>query len=109
MSAGHCRRPDDREPATEEHEMNSPRVRPSVALMGVAALAFAAASASAVAGPIVDKNLEAVLRTQVFEKRDKTDELTEEDLKKVYIVKEGKKKGIKDLTGIEKCVNLLEL
>lgn len=64
---------------------------------------------SALAGPISDKALEAVLRTQVFEKRDKTDELTEEDLKKVYVVKEGVGKGIKDLTGIDKCVNLLEL
>lgn len=57
------------------------------------------------AGPIPDKGLEAAVRQQVFEKRDKTDELTEEDLKKVFIL-EGKNKGIKDLTGLEKCPNL---
>ncbi len=60
---------------------------------------------TAAAGPIPDKGLEAAVRQQVFEKRDKTDELTEEDLKKVFIL-EGKNKGIKDLTGLEKCPNL---
>jgi len=57
------------------------------------------------AGPIPDKALEAVVRQQVFEKRDKPDELTEDDLKKVFIL-EGRNKGIKDLTGLEKCPNL---
>ncbi|MCY2967384.1 MAG: leucine-rich repeat domain-containing protein, partial [Planctomycetota bacterium] len=60
---------------------------------------------AAAAGPIPDKGLEAAVRQQVFEKRDKTDELTEEDQKKVFIL-EGKNKGIKDLTGLEKCPNL---
>ena len=62
----------------------------------------------AVAGTIPDKNLEAALRTQVFEKRDKTDELTDDDLKKIFVLK-AKGKGIRDLTGLEKCVNLHEL
>jgi hypothetical protein len=57
------------------------------------------------AGPIADKALEAVVRQQVFEKRDKPDDLTEEDLKKVFIL-EGSNKGIKDLSGLEKCPNL---
>jgi len=57
------------------------------------------------AGPIPDKGLEAAVRQQVFEKRDKPDELTEDDLKKVFIL-EGRNKGIKDLTGLEKCPNL---
>jgi len=57
---------------------------------------------------IPDKNLEAALRAVIFDKRDKTDELTEEDLKKVYVL-EGKGKGIRDLTGIEHCTNLMQL
>jgi S-ribosylhomocysteine lyase LuxS involved in autoinducer biosynthesis len=60
----------------------------------------------AAAGPIPDKNLEAVVRSYIFEKKDKPDELTDEDLKKVFTL-EGKGKGIKDLTGLEKCTNLL--
>lgn len=63
---------------------------------------------AASAGPIPDKNLEAVVRSVIFEKKDKPDELTDEDLKKVFILK-GKGKGIKDLSGLEKCTNLLEL
>jgi len=57
------------------------------------------------AGLIPDKALEAAVRSQVFEKKDKTDELTEDDLKKVFIL-EAKGKGIKDLSGLEKCINL---
>lgn len=63
----------------------------------------------ALSGPIPDKNLEAVVRAVIFEKKDKSDELTDDDLKKVFVLKEGAGKGIKDLTGLEKCVNLLEL
>jgi len=65
-------------------------------------------AAPVVAGPIPDKALEAAVRRQVFEKRDKPDELTEDDLKKVFIL-EGRNKGIKDLTGLEKCPNLAEI
>ena len=63
---------------------------------------------SASAGIFPDKNLEAAVRALIFEKKDKTDELTEEDAKKVFLL-ESKGKGIKDLTGIEKCTNLLQL
>lgn len=92
-------------------------IRPSVRALFVSlaiggagqALLFEGAARSALGGPIPDKALEAVVRTQIFEKKDKTDELTEDDLKKVYVLKEGSGKGIKDLTGLEKCVNLLEL
>jgi hypothetical protein len=53
-----------------------------------------------------DKNLEAAVRWLILEKRnDPTKELTEEDLKKIFLL-EAKGKGIKDLTGLEKCVNL---
>ncbi|HTI49594.1 MAG TPA: leucine-rich repeat domain-containing protein [Planctomycetaceae bacterium] len=67
-----------------------------------------ATSRSAPAGPIPDKALEAVVRSVIFDKKDKPDELTDDDLKKVYIL-EGKGKGIKDLAGLEKCINLLQL
>lgn len=62
------------------------------------------AAAAAVAIP--DKNLEAALRSLVFEKKDDPKkELTEEDLNKIFIM-QAKGKGIKDLTGLEKCLNL---
>jgi hypothetical protein len=70
--------------------------------------AVCATSRAALAGPIPDKALEAVVRSVIFDKKGKPDELTEDDLKKVYIL-EGKGKGIKDLTGLEKCINLLQL
>jgi internalin A len=60
------------------------------------------------AGPIPDKNLEAAVRAVIFDKKDKPDDLTDDDLKKVFIL-EARGKGIKDLTGLEKCVNLLQL
>lgn len=55
-----------------------------------------------------DKNLEAAVRSVIFDKKDNTAEITDDDLKKVFVL-EGKGKGIKDLTGMEKCVNLLQL
>src|SRR3984893_11317220 len=62
---------------------------------------------SAQAG-LPDKNLEAAVRAVIFEKKDKTDEITDDDLKKVFVL-EARGKGIKDLSGMEKCVNLLQL
>jgi internalin A len=76
----------------------------AVSLVTLALLSGGVPAARA-AGPIPDKGLEAAVRQQVFEKRDKPDELTEDDLKKVFIL-EGRNKGIKDLTGLEKCPNL---
>ena len=55
-----------------------------------------------------DKNLEAVVRSVIFDKKDNNAEITDDDLKKVFVL-EGKGKGIKDLTGMEKCTNLLQL
>src|SRR5262245_19826201 len=55
-----------------------------------------------------DANLEAAVRTQVFEKRNNTQPLTEEDLKKVFILHADEKK-IKDLKGLDKCTNLREI
>lgn len=57
------------------------------------------------AAAIPDKKLEAALRSVIFDKKNSTDELTDDDLKKVFVL-EAKGKGITDLTGLEKCVNL---
>src|SRR5580698_1371747 len=54
-----------------------------------------------------DKNLEAAVRAVIFEKKDNTAEITDDDLKKVFVL-EARGKGIKDLSGMEKCVNLLQ-
>lgn len=55
-----------------------------------------------------DKALEAAVRKQVFTKRDNQEPITAEDVASVSII-EGKKAGIKDLTGIEKCTALASL
>src|SRR6476659_1283793 len=52
-----------------------------------------------------DKNLEAALRYYILDKREGTAELTDDDLKKIFVF-EAKGKGIKDLTGLEKCPNI---
>src|SRR4029450_8530766 len=82
--------------------------RNKVLMTSIVALSlFSPRSQSARAG-LPDKNLEAVVRSVIFEKKDNTNEITDDDLKKVFVLK-GKGKGIKDLTGMEKCTNLLEL
>ena len=71
-----------------------------------AALQLALQPALAVVFP--DKNLEAALRALVFEKRDKPDELTDDDLRKISTL-EAKGRKIQSLAGLEKCTNLLLL
>jgi Leucine-rich repeat (LRR) protein len=73
----------------------------------LATLAFALPQAAAAADFFPDDNLEAVIRDIVRKKSDK-EELTEDDLKNVYIL-HAQGKGIKDLTGVEKCPNLAEV
>jgi hypothetical protein len=56
---------------------------------------------SAAAVQFQDKNLEAALRAMVFDKKDQpAQELTEDDLKKIFGL-EAKGKGIQDLKGLE--------
>jgi Leucine-rich repeat (LRR) protein len=52
-----------------------------------------------------DKNLETAVRALIFDKKDPAKELTDDDLKKVYVL-EAKGKGIRDLRGLEKCTSL---
>jgi Leucine-rich repeat (LRR) protein len=73
----------------------------SVAIFVLGGLASIASAAS----PIVDKNLEAAIREERHEPKN---ELTDEMLKNVYFL-DAAGKGIKDLTGLEKCINLGEL
>jgi internalin A len=73
------------------------------------ALAICLKPATAAAVNIPDKNLEAALRAEVHDKKDKPDQpLTEDDLKKVHNLT-AKGKGIGDLTGLEHCTNLMAL
>src|SRR5262245_66434431 len=55
-----------------------------------------------------DKNLEAALRALVFEKKNNMEELTEDDLRKISTL-EAKGRKIQNLSGLEKCTNLLLL
>src|SRR2546423_537120 len=85
------------------------RCLPFVALCYVFVLGFLqCVSAECQAVPIPDKNLEAALRSVIFDKRESKDELSEDDLKKVYLLT-AKGKEIRDLTGLEKCTNLQQL
>ncbi len=77
-----------------------------IALVGL--LALGAASPVAGEGIFPDKNLETVVRQYVFEKRNNEEPLTEKDVENIAIVV-GKGKGIKDLTGLEKCYSLAQL
>src|SRR5438132_9962188 len=52
-----------------------------------------------------DKNLEAVVRKYVFEKRNKADPLVEADVVNISTI-EGKGKKIANLQGLEKCKSL---
>src|SRR5262249_52834539 len=63
-------------------------------------------SAAHAASPFPDKNLEAAIR-EVLKHEPKV-ELTDEKLQDVYIL-EASGKDIKDLTGLEKCKNLLQI
>ena len=75
-------------------------------ILAGAALQLSFPPAFAVVFP--DKNLEAALRALVFEKRDKPDELTDDDLRKISTL-EAKGRKIQNLAGLEKCTNLLLL
>ncbi len=100
---------DREESLTFDWEDLQMRIHRTVSLTSsfAAVAVFSALASSAQAG-LPDKNLEAAVRSVIFEKKDNNAEITDDDLKKVFIL-EGKGKGIKDLTGLEKCVNLLQL
>lgn len=55
-----------------------------------------------------DANLEKAVRKQVYAKRDNTEPITADDVANLSII-EGKGMGIKDLTGLEKCLVLVSL
>jgi Leucine-rich repeat (LRR) protein len=68
---------------------------------------FTITAAAQSASPIADKNLDAAIRAVLF---DPKGDLTDEMLKNVFVLNASGKPGkeIKDLTGLEKCINLAE-
>src|SRR6266850_4000027 len=71
-----------------------------------AALVVSVAGGKAAADELFpDKNLEAVVRQYVFEKRNKPDPLVEADVVNISVI-EGKGKKIASLQGLDKCKNL---
>ena len=82
------------------------RITNILLLLVTCALASPAAEGGASIFP--DKNLEAVVRSFVFAKRDNQQPLTADDVKTLSTIT-GKGKGIKDLTGLEKCTALASL
>ena len=72
----------------------------------VLVMAFSAPAVEALGeGIFPDENLEKVVRRYVFEKRNNEEPITEKDVERISTI-EGKGKGIKDLTGLEKCHSL---
>src|SRR5437879_12777148 len=74
-------------------------------LLSVFALCAAGSSLIA-AGPVPDKNLEAAIRATLHDTKNAP--LTDMDLNNIYVL-EAPGKSIKDLTGLEKCKNLMQL
>jgi Leucine-rich repeat (LRR) protein len=87
-------------PASEEPTMRRPLAISICAFTSIVSV-FAGTTQ---AGPIADKNLEAAIRAVLQEPKA---DLTDEKLNNVYIL-EADGKGIKDLTGLEKCKNLAQ-
>jgi len=81
-------------------------VRFVTAGMIVSILSIAAAAPAADIFP--DKNLETVIREILKKKQIDKPEIDEADLKTIFFL-EAPKRGIKDLTGLEKCANLAEI
>jgi Leucine-rich repeat (LRR) protein len=71
----------------------------------VAIVTALAAGQAAQAGIFPDQNLEAVIKEILKKKQIDKPEIEEADLKTIFFL-EAEKKGIKDLTGLEKCTNL---
>lgn len=71
----------------------------------VAILTVLSAGETAHAGIFPDENLEKVIKEILKKKQIDKAEIEEADLKTIFFL-EAEKKGIKDLTGLEKCTNL---
>lgn len=80
----------------------------AAALAALSGPAFAADAPAAEKSLFPDKNLEAAVRKQVFEKRDNTKPITEADVATLSTIN-GKGLDIADLTGLEKCKSLASL
>ena len=80
-------------------------VAETLVIITLTSTAVFAAVPAAPADIFPDKNLETAVRALIFDKKDPSKELTDDDLKKVFVL-EAKGKGIRDLKGLEKCTNL---
>ena len=80
----------------------------SVRLVLSALVLFSAVVSAQAAGPFTDAKLEQVVRGVLFDKQDPSKPLTDDDLRKVFILP-GRNAGITNLAGLEKCTNLLQL
>jgi len=81
----------------------------TLALVALSVVMFQFAAARTHAqGIFPDKGLEAAVRKEVFAKRNNTDPITADDVKRISQVK-GKGIEIKDLTGLELCVAVQEI
>ncbi len=87
--------------------MRRPNRQLCPAVVAILLLSPAGARLANAASPFPDKNLEAAIR-EVLKHEPKNFELTDEKLLNVYIL-HAEGKGIKDLTGLEKCKNLAEI
>jgi internalin A len=87
------------------YETDMPKIASTFVFM---ALTWLVAGTLHAQGLFADKNLEAAVRRYVFEKRNNDQPLTEDDVVNISTI-QGKNKGIKDLSGLEKCRSLAQL
>jgi Leucine-rich repeat (LRR) protein len=87
----------------EEHQIMIMRI-----CLAISALAVLQSTVAVGEDLFPDKNLESVVRREVFAKRDNQEPLTEDDVKNISRVI-GRGKAIKSLKGLEKCRSLAEI
>lgn len=75
---------------------------------GLVVTVLSIATAASAADHFPDDNLEAVIREILKKKQIDKPEIEEADLKTIFFL-DARKRGIKDLTGLEKCTNLAEV
>jgi Leucine-rich repeat (LRR) protein len=85
-----------------------PRLLRRVPMILSSALLLASAGPAAAEEAFPDENLRAVIKEILKKKQIEKETIEEADLKQIYFL-EAPKRGIKDLTGLEKCLNLASI
>ncbi len=85
--------------------MKTMSVRPMLLMLLFVGGSWLWSDVAAADGIFPDKNLEKVVRQYVFAKKDNQEPLTDDDVKNISTIY-GKKSGITNLAGLEKCVAL---